>query len=128
MHVCVVAGGRAPSPGLVAALNRALNALQPTQVWQGGAPGIDEEALRWCRRQPRGLVTYRVFTADWAGYGKAAGPRRTAAMLAEAAAAVREGTRVTVVVATGGAGSRFALRRARQLGLRVVHVAEALPG
>lgn len=52
-------------------------------VIEGGAPGADRVAGDWARHHEHEGVQLRVFPANWAGLGKAAGPSRNAAMLAE---------------------------------------------
>lgn len=46
-----------------------------TQILHGGAQGADRCGFRWAWRHH---VPSRCFRADWARYGKAAGPRRNA--------------------------------------------------
>jgi len=50
----------------------------------GDAAGIDGAARVWARELGRGRVALRVFTANWARLGKAAGPMRNEAMIAHA--------------------------------------------
>lgn len=53
--------------------------LHPTmEVIEGEAPGADTYARQWA--EERGIVVHK-FPADWAKYGKAAGPIRNKQML-----------------------------------------------
>ena len=48
------------------------------KIIQGGATGADKLALDWAVRNQ---VTYITYKAQWAKYGKPAGPKRNAKML-----------------------------------------------
>lgn len=83
-------------------------------IIHGGAEGADSIAdhwasLRWCHCS--------VYMADWDTYGKAAGPRRNAEMLANSKPDL-------VVAFPGGRGTADMVRRARAAGVRVVEVVE----
>jgi glutathione S-transferase len=66
-----------------AALAFALGELGPLTVVHGGCPtGADAAASAWSRRFGCEL---EVWPADWERHGKAAGPRRNAAMVAAGA-------------------------------------------
>jgi len=79
----------------------------------GGASGADKMAGRWAL--DRGIAV-KVYEADWAQYGRSAGPRRNEAMLG--------GSRPDLVVAfPGGTGTADMVRRARAVGTPVLVVA-----
>lgn len=81
-----------------------------------GTPGADQLADRWARDMQRaGMpVTIEVFRADWARYGKPAGPIRNGEMVA-ARADVAVGFPMGV-----SSGTRDCLRQAADAGIPVV--------
>lgn len=83
--------------------------LKVTSVVSGGAAGIDTLGEIWARSQH--LAVHR-YPADWARYGKAAGPirNRQMALNAEALLAIWDGK---------SPGTAHMIGVARQLGLRV---------
>jgi len=91
------------------ALNRASHALI-THVIQGGATGADSGAADWARSSE---IPVTSFPADWAKYGRQAGPLRNTRMLAE-------GRPDAVIAFPGGAGTADMVRKARAAGLPVV--------
>lgn len=115
MFVLCVAGGRAFSDRalLVRSLDRVLRERGPLVLWHGGCPsGADALAADWAAA--RG-VPCRVWAADWARFGRAAGPLRSRAMLAAAAATGSCG----LVAFPGGRGTAAACAAARALGVGV---------
>jgi hypothetical protein len=131
--IVLVCGGRdfgepasadgTPRPGWVeeSALVRAtldrLHAEGPIRIVEGGAPGADRRAQDWAADR---RVPCRTMRADWSRYGKAAGPRRNAEMLAVLVAERDRGADVLVVAFPGGKGTADMVARARRAGLRVV--------
>lgn len=118
MFVLCVCGGRSfgASASERALLWRSLDYVLarrgPLVLWHGGCSGADALAADWAAA--RG-VPVRVWRADWARYGRAAGPLRSRAMLAAAAASGRCG----LVAFAGGAGTAAAVAAARALGVGV---------
>jgi hypothetical protein len=99
-------------------IRRALFALHEgprgpiTLLIHGNARGADTEAGRWARdfNIPCGAVP-----AEWAKYGKRAGPIRNKAML---------GQHIDLVLAfPGGSGTADMKRQARRAGVEVIEVA-----
>lgn len=86
-----------------------------TQVVHGGAAGADSLAQRWAvdRKLP-----VQAYAADWARYGRGAGPRRNATMLQQAKPDL-------VVAFPGGAGTHDMVARARRAGVTVYDLGEA---
>jgi hypothetical protein len=81
----------------------------PRVIVHGGARGVDSLASAWCYASG---VAQQVWRADWHTHGHAAGPIRTRAMLTAA--------RPELLLAfPGGAGTRFAMKTAAALGIRV---------
>ena len=80
-----------------------------TEVFTGGASGIDQLAIRWAREH---RVTYRLFPADWLQWGTPAGPMRNiqTANHADAVIDIRDGY---------SPGARHMIRTAREYGLRL---------
>lgn len=77
----------------------------------GGCPtGADAIAHTWGGRTG---VTIDVFIADWAGHGKAAGPRRNARMVAEGA------DLVLAFIKGGSRGASHTVALARRAGIPV---------
>lgn len=89
-------------------------------IVEGGAPGADALARVWA---DYACVPCRTMRADWSRYGKAAGPRRNAEMLAALVAARDDGADVCVVAFPGGNGTADMCRRATAAGLRVISAA-----
>lgn len=83
-----------------------------TEVVHGGAPGADEIADYWARRN---AIPCTVFKAEWGKHGKAAGPIRNSKMLAE-------GKPGLVVSAKGGTGTADMVAKARAAGVEVMEV------
>ncbi len=111
----LVCGGRhyADRLRVFATLDRLAQRMELFGVRHGAASGADALAGEWA--QARGVPEDRC-PADWARYGRAAGPRRNAEMLARA-------PRVVCVVALpGGSGTRDMVARATEAGLPVWRV------
>lgn len=115
MFVLVVTGGRgfADRALLWRSLDYVLARRGPLALWHGGCSGADALAAEWAAA--RG-VPVRVWRADWARWGAAAGPLRSRAMLAAAAAA---SGRCGLVAFPGGRGTAAAVAAARALGVGV---------
>lgn len=90
----------------------ALHRLQPiTTVIEGGACGVDAHARRWTLA--RGVACVTVY-AEWAKYGRKAGPQRNAQML--------DLGPDLVLAFPGGRGTQDCLRQARSYGFNVQEV------
>ena len=89
-------------------------------VWEGGAQGADLMGQQWA--DLRGIPT-RPWPADWYRYGKSAGFKRSAEMIAAAPAGS-----VVVAFVVGpleeSRGTAYTVSQARKRGLRVVLVEE----
>lgn len=72
----IVCGGRDYKDW--ATLHRVLDAVWPNEIIEGGAAGADEMARYWAKGHD---VMWITVEAEWEIYGRAAGPRRNAAML-----------------------------------------------
>ncbi len=80
----IVTGSRAwPRPWVVeGALEDAATRLGPFTVVHGNCPtGADAQAARWAARRQGLGVTAEPHRADWARYGRRAGPIRNQAMV-----------------------------------------------
>ena len=103
----LVCGGRdyADYPRVCAVLDQRL-AVSPTMfVRHGAARGADSLAHRWAIS--RGIVVER-YPADWLRYGRSAGLRRNAVMLADGSVAL-------VIAFPGGRGTQDMIRRAQSM-------------
>lgn len=118
MFVLVVTGGRAFGSSAAEralvwrSLDIVLRQRGPLVLWHGGCSGADACAAAWAAA--RG-VPVRVWSADWARFGRSAGPRRSRDMLSAAAASGRCG----LVAFPGGRGTAAAVAAARSLGVGV---------
>lgn len=90
-----------------------LSEIRPTVVAEGGASGADRLAAIWCHET---LTEHEAFPADWAKFGRAAGPIRNEAML-------REFEPDLVVAFPGGRGTAHMVSIAREAGVDVLEVA-----
>lgn len=108
MKLCV-AGGRDHklSDQELCQLSALFLALKVTEVVHGGAAGVDAEVAEMGERA--GLVV-TCFEADWAKYGRKAGPLRNAQMAAYADA---------VVLFPGGKGTDSMYREAKRAGKEI---------
>jgi hypothetical protein len=84
-----------------------------TVLIHGGATGADALAAAWARARD---ISIRVYRADWARHGKAAGPIRNTKMLVD-------GKPDLVVAFPGGRGTADMVRQARTAGVRVIMAA-----
>lgn len=80
-----------------------------TEVIEGGAKGVDTIAREWAQKRP---ITVTEYKANWAKFGKAAGPIRNKTMAdnADALIAVWDGE---------SRGTKNMIELARKLGLKV---------
>ena len=76
MKKVIVTGGRDYDDR--AKIRDVLNFINPDMVIQGGASGADLLAKKWADANVKDLSTVE---AQWAKYGKSAGPRRNREML-----------------------------------------------
>lgn len=131
--IVIVTGGRDyAGTGLVAELARIHAETQIGLLIVGGATGADTLALRWALDEQErdsatglGLPAIEVVRADWNRFGRAAGPRRNAEMvaLAHARRAPRHHSdpRETIlcVAAPGGRGTADCVSKAVVAGIEV---------
>ena len=97
---------------------RWLDTLGVMKVYTGGAPGADSSAEWWSKT--RGIHTI-VTRADWATYGKAAGPIRNQEQLDKLlVAGLADGVPMAVVAFPGGKGTADMVRRAKGAGVQVI--------
>jgi len=92
----------------------------PAELWHGGAMGADAMAGEFAAADPCRLPV-RVWPADWARYGRAAGVRRSAEMIAAAPV----GSLLVAFVPhrlADSVGTAHEVRLARKRGLAVVVV------
>ena len=87
------------------------------RILHGGAPGIDTFAGEWATE--RG-IDVTVFHAEWDRFGRSAGPRRNAKMLAE-------GKPDMVFAFPGGIGTADMVKRAEKAGVYVARIAGRKP-
>jgi len=85
----------------------------PDLIILGDARGVDAQARAWCIKHG---YNHRVFVADWATHGKAAGPLRNQQMMD----AADVGDWCIGLPAGEGAGTFDCLRRAKNRGLFIV--------
>lgn len=119
-NVVIVTGGR--NYANRAYLEEQLSALRPDCIFHGGANGADALASAWATRQG---ISQQRFDANWAAYGRAAGPRRNAEMASYAAKLQVNGIRVTVVAFPGGRGTANMVDVATRHGLDVLDLRSA---
>lgn len=81
-------------------------------VIHGGSNGADTLAGQWARM--RG-VHAEVFPANWAQYGRTAGPRRNSEML-------ERGKPEMAIAFPGGTGTIDMVRKLKKAGVRVIEV------
>jgi hypothetical protein len=122
MKIAVVTGTRRDT--MAGAITRALDAWEPDVVLVGDATGVDAEAREWTRVCGAQLV---VFSANWRVHGKAAGPKRNAA-LADAAEAYARGPYVVQAFAVPDGSSIGTHDCVRALKARGVPVSEVVLG
>lgn len=84
-----------------------------TEVVSGGAVGVDELGELWARQHN---IPVKLFAANWAAYGKSAGPRRNSEMAEYADALI-------AVPTISSKGTHDMIRKAKAKRLKVyVHV------
>lgn len=93
----------------MALVERTLDALDVTEIIEGGAKGADALAKTWA--EARG-VTVRTFQPDWKRFGRGAGPKRNQQML-------DEGKPDLVLAFPGGSGTENMVRLAGAANVRV---------
>lgn len=108
----LVCGGRHFDDG--ALLERTLNEYTDSVrvIIEGGAPGADRLARTWAQMRRIEVLT---FYAQWKRDGKAAGPIRNKAMLAN-------GRPDLVIAFEGGRGTADMVRQARAAGVPVAEI------
>lgn len=111
----IVCGGRGYSDwgNVEYTLDRTREAFGVTDLFHGAASGADALASRWARGRP-GIVETAV-PAEWAKYGRSAGPIRNEKMLAMAKPRL-------VVAFPGGRGTADMVRQAAGAGVHVLMV------
>lgn len=111
----IVCGGRTYDDR--AKVFAALDALHQkrgiVEVITGGAAGVDFLADSWARSR---YIPSAVFSADWAAFGRAAGPIRNRTMLDYL---LTKGPAIGVVGFPGNAGTVSMLAMAREAGVTV---------
>jgi len=103
----LVCGGRSFDDR--ALVEQTLDAIEVTQIIEGGARGADKLAREWA--ESRG-VPVRTFKPDWKRFGRGAGPKRNQQML-------DEGKPDLVVAFPGGSGTENMMRLGRAADVRV---------
>jgi hypothetical protein len=104
MRVIVCGGRDFRSPAQVwRALDHIDAEVGITALMQGGAKGVDTFAKEWAATRP--AIERFVCEADWATYGRSAGPRRNARML--------EWKPDMVIAFPGGHGTRNMVNQAK---------------
>jgi len=86
-------------------------------VRHGGCSGADSVADAWAKAHD---VPVDVMPADWAKFGRAAGPMRNSDMVSKTV--VTDGRRVCVVAYPGGRGTEDCRAKATSGGLEIVKV------
>lgn len=104
MKIAVIGSRAYPDLGAVTAYVRSLPA--DTVILSGGAPGVDTSAASAAHQSK---LRYTIFRADWATYGRAAGPIRNEQLVSEA-------DRVVAFWDGQSPGTRNALSIAERLG------------
>lgn len=83
-----------------------------TKIVNGAASGADKLSTLWAKERN---IKYQEYPANWKKWGRAAGIRRNAEMLAL--------EKIDVVVAfPGGKGTADMVRRAKEAGVKVIKV------
>lgn len=110
MKVLVTGGRNFADDNKLFAFLDGIHAVSPiTHLIHGGAYGADGLANCWAVSRS---IPVTVYPADWAKFGRAAGPRRNAEMIA---------SKPDLVVATiGGNGTANCVRQAREAGIKIV--------
>jgi len=110
----LVCGGRdyAEAPALSYVLAGVTKGHERVVVIHGGATGADALSGKWAHAHGHRCELYH---ADWAKYGKAAGPVRNREM-------IYEGRPDLVVAFAGGKGTANMVSQAKAAGIRVIEV------
>jgi len=114
--VVLVTGGRnyTDLPRVYQTLDKIHEETPISRLVAGDASGADEHALAWAECAN---VDRKRYEADWAKYGKAAGPRRNAEML-------KSESPQLVVAFPGGSGTADMTTRAKAAKVRVIVIDE----
>lgn len=96
------------------ALNALGEAIAIQEVIQGEAPGADSMARDWAMESWYNVAS---FPADWARYGRGAGPKRNAQMLEYM---LSTGLKPLVVAFGGGRGTDNMVKQASAVGVPVI--------
>lgn len=99
-------------------LERALDALQPSEMGEGGAKGMDAASREWALTNIR-KIPCRQYEANWALHGKLAGHIRNGHMLDQFKPDY-------VLAGPGGAGTANCVASAKQRGIPVVTIEQVL--
>lgn len=94
----------------------------PSDFASGGAVGADSMCERWARRHG---IKCRIFKADWLKFGRSAGFRRSAKLVAWARSEFKPECVRVVAVYEGNKrslGTAFTVRLCREAGFKVVEV------
>lgn len=89
-----------------------LDRLLLYRIVEGGAQGADLLGRKYAQEH---MLSYMTFPAQWAKYGKSAGPRRNKQML-------EEGGVNLIVAFPGGMGTANMIRQGYEAGLEVIQV------
>jgi len=81
----IIAGSRKETNYAIVETAIEFSEYKITEVISGGCRGVDKFGERWAKEHK---IPCRVFNADWAKYGKSAGPKRNRAMAEEADALI----------------------------------------
>ena len=92
-----------------------LSSFNINHLYVGDAIGADQAAREWAGYHG---ISMTVFNADWAKYGKSAGPIRNGEMLDAA------GNDAIVVAFLGGHGTKNCVNQAHERGMIVLRVEE----
>lgn len=105
----IIAGSRNETNYAVVKNAIELSEYRITKIISGGCRGVDKFGEQYAKENN---IPCRVFKADWAKYGKAAGPKRNRAMVEEADALI-------AILYPGSRGTRDMIRTALKQGLKV---------
>lgn len=81
----------------------------PDLIISGGAPGADTLAEKWAAEHK---IKTKIFPADWAKYGKSAGPKRNTEI-------VNAATHLLAFLAEDSVGTRDSIKKAEDREIRV---------
>ena len=123
-HVMVTGGrGYADRARVFSALDQLHVLLPVTLLHHGGAHGADSLGEDWAMARQVPVVEHH---ADWAKWGRSAGPIRNETMLKAAIERARatDGADLVVVAFPGGIGTQDAVRRCRGKNVTVIEVVD----